>query len=153
MRLLLLGALLWFSGCDSPLEPLPYPITFTPEGLGTVHLGKAYDIQAIQSRLPGIGVEKLSLVTTGENQSLLALKRGERLLAYVIPDRREKTIQAITVLSPLIEDPNGLRVGETLRQEDDLRCLGDECHYGVNPSVRYRTDPARIIREITLQKL
>lgn len=145
---------LFLVNCHSPQEPLPYPITLNEEGLGAIRPGGTYDSALIQSKLPGFTVEKLSQITPQKSQSLLALKRGEHLLAHIFPDSREKGIERITLYSGLIKDHRGQSIGDVIQADGDLRCGENECHYGAETPLRYRIDPSsRIIREITLQKL
>ena len=150
----LLTIILLISGCHSPEEPLPYPITLSSEGLGPLHPGESFEISAIQGKLPGFTVEKMSLVTPGRSETLLLLKRGESVLAHILPGSDEKQIAQITLCSDRIKDQRGQTIGETIQKSSDLHCNGSECRYGADESLSYRIDPGSgIIREITLQKL
>lgn len=150
--ILLLGLLFW--GCDTPHDPsLPYPMTLTSEGLGTLRAGERFEASLIQGRFPGLGVEKLSQIVPQGAQTLFILKRHETALGYVFPDKSGKAVAKITVISPLIPDETGRKTGEVLPALPNIRCSGEECTLEHSP-LRYRIDPAsRIIREITLQKL
>lgn len=141
-------------GCQAPTEPLPYPITLSPEGLGPVRPGLSFDIAALQSKLPGFTVEKMSQITPERSQILFTLKRGDAVMAYIFPDEQGKRIGHISVVTERIPDHNGQKVGDPIHENPSLRCAGDECRYETHPSLSYRLAPSsRIIREITLQKL
>lgn len=145
---------LFLTNCHSPQEPLPYPLTLSEEGLGIIRPGGIYDSSLIQSKMPGFTVEKLSLITPGKAQTLLALKRGDHLLAHIFPDGAEEHIERITLHSDLIKDHRGQSIGDVIQTDGDLHCGADECHYGTETALFYRTDPkSRIILEITLRKL
>lgn len=145
---------LFFSNCQSPQEPLPYPLILNEEGLGSIRPGEKYDIALIQSKMPGFALEKLSRVTPKKAQTLLALKRNDTLLAHIFPDSGEERIEAITLYSGVIKDNLGQGIGDTIRDNKDLHCVENECRYRTKTPLRYRIDPqTRIIHEITLQKL
>lgn len=150
---LLAGAL--FVGCTAPRDtPLPYPLTVTAEAVGPIRPGEPYDIGSLRGKLPGFTIEKMSLVTSENPETLLFLKRGEAVMAHIFPDRNGEKIEKISVVSPLIPDHAGQRVGETIRRSGDLRCEHRECRYASVPGLLYRLDPtSSAIREITLQKL
>lgn len=156
MRLfpILLAVFFTLTGCRSPEEPLPYPLTFGSEGLGPIRLGGDFDIASIQGKLPGFTVEKMSLVTSGKPETLFLLKRGEHVIAQIVPDAEGKHISQITLLTERIQDVRGHKIGEALRGELGLSCTKDECRCESDRALHYRIDPdSRIIREITVQKL
>lgn len=150
----LLFVFLLVSGCHSPDEPLPYPITMNKEGLGPIRIGDAFEIGAIQGKLPGFTVEKMSRVTPERSETVFFLKRGEMVLAHIFPGDDARAIEAITLCTEQIQDIRGQRIGTKIQGSKDLLCSGATCRYGTEPSLRYLIDPeTRIIREITLQKL
>ncbi|MBN2869927.1 MAG: hypothetical protein JXK04_03125 [Campylobacterales bacterium] len=152
--LFLLTLALLLAGCHSPQEPLPYPLTLSEEGLGAIHPGERYDPALLQSKMPGFTLEKLSLITPGKTQTLLALKRGDHLLAHIFPDGSEKVIERITLHSDRIKDPRGQGVGDPIQEDGELHCDENRCTYGTETPLSYRIDPKnRVILEITLQKL
>lgn len=150
--LVLLGVLI--AGCDSPQDPsLPYPMTLTSQGLGSLRMGTAFEPSLIQGKLPGLNVEKLSQIVPQGAETLLVIKRGDTVLGYVFPDDSGKSVAKIAVTTPLIPDETGRKTGQPLPPLAKMRCSGDECAF-VDSPLRYRIDPAnRIIREIVVQKL
>lgn len=152
--LFLLSLALLLAGCHSPDEPLPYPLTLNGEGLGPVRLGGPFDVSAIQGKLPGFTVEKMTRVTSERSETLFFLKRGDAVLAQIFPDKNGEQIAQIILCSDRIEDGYGQKIGTPIRRGDDLRCDKEQCRYDGDPSLVYRIDPSSdIIREITLQKL
>ncbi len=155
MRLLLMiAASLALLGCQPPKEPLPYPITLGAQGLGALKIGGEFGVGPIAQKLPGFELEKLSKVTPGRVETLLVLKRGETVLAYVFPDREGKKVIRITLCDGTIADARGERVGRPLRSREGLRCDAETCVDAANGALSYRIDPeSATVREITLQKL
>ncbi len=145
---------LFLASCHSPQEPLPYPLTLSEEGLGAIHPGEKYDPALLQGKMPGFTLEKLSLITPGKAQTLLALKRGDHLLAHIFPDASEERIERITLHSDLIKDRRGQGIGDAILEDAKLQCGAHQCTYGTGTPLSYRIDPkSRVILEITLQKL
>ena len=90
-------------------------------------MGETFDIASLQGKLPGFSIEKMSKITPGNDHSLLALKRGNTLLAYIFPDQEGKRIETITVISGLISDANGQTVGSIIQENGGFTCDQNEC--------------------------
>lgn len=155
MRLRIWGlCALLFLGCQNRSNDLPYPLTITQEGMGTVHLGEPFDVALLQGKLPGFELEKLSRVTSEIGSTTVQLKRGNNSIALMVSDPQGVNLSEVIVLSPLIKNAQGLGLNDVLPSSKNLICTGNQCRYADQPSVHYTIDlDSRIIREITLQPL
>ncbi len=153
MRRLWLALGAFFIGCSTPHDrPLPYPLTLSPEGLGPIRPGSAFDPAAIQGKLPGFAVEKISRVTPGRSETILLLKRDGRILAHIFPDVAGETITRVSVVSALISDDTGRKVGDP--RSTPLECGDAECLDRSRPALRYHLAPGgKTISEISVVKL
>lgn len=146
--------LLLFWGCQNPSEPLPYPLTITSDGVGTIHIGGSFDVPLLRGKLPGFELEKLSSVTSSQTQTILQLKRHDEPIAYIVSDAAGDAISEIVVLSPLIKNSHGVGINDPLVLSEKLHCVSGECRYADEPSVTYVINSdAHTIREITVQRL
>lgn len=145
---------LLFWGCHHSSDTLPYPLTLSEEGMGSVHPGDSFDIALLRGKLPGFELELLSPVASAKSAPLIRLKREEREIALFGSDPEGSRITEIIILSPLVKNDEGIGINDPLPDSDAIRCNGDECRYRDHPSITYRIETAsRTIREISLQKL
>lgn len=147
---ILLSLLFW--GChDSPTH-LPYPLTITPEGIGTIHLKGTFDIPLLSGKLPGFEIKKLSSVTPDQPQDILQLTRYDEPIALIVSDSGKTKIAQIIVRSPLLKDPAGVGINDILSLSERVYCDRNQCHYKDKPTIIYSIEPqSRVIREITVQ--
>lgn len=155
MRFLFLGVVAFFlSNCHSSDGSLPYPLTITQEGMGSIHPGEPFDIALLRGKLPGFELEKLSRVASEKGATILQLTRGDKPIALIVSDQTGATLSEIIVLSPLVKNLHGLGINDTLPPAKDLNCTQEVCRYTNEPSILYTIDPnSRAIREIILQPL
>lgn len=147
----LLIALL-FIGCGSNNASLPYPLTISEEGLGAIHPDTP--INQINTLLSGFEFEKLSQVSSDQNNVILQMKRSGHPMAQIVSDKTGKKIAAIYITSNLIKNKQGLGLGDPLPKNDHILCKGDLCTEANEPSLHYRIDPnRRTILEITFSRL
>ena len=141
-------------GCGPSGGSLPYPLTVTSEGLGAIHPQDPFDPKAVEMKLPGFNVEKVSPITPSDPEPILILKRGGTTIAYLSPDSSGETIAQISVVSPLVRDKRGQGIADTIQQTPDLVCKRNLCRYHDDSRLIYQIDPQTgTIREITVQKL
>lgn len=140
------------NGCDVPNEPLPYPLTISEEGLGSIHHNTPFD--QVSSSLSGFTFEKLSQISPDQNQIIFQMKRGKSSIADIVSDPSGKKIAEIQVVSPLVKNKYDQGIGDTLPLSKALQCDDDLCHNENEPSVHYRIDRnTRTIKEITFSRL
>jgi hypothetical protein len=148
---LLLLALL-ISGCDTPNKSLPYPLSITEEGLGSLHPDTPFN--QVNTSLSGFEFEKLSQISPNQNEMVFLIKRGKKTLAQVVSDPSGKKIAEIQIISPLIKNRYDQGLGDPLPTSKTLQCSDDVCQNANEPSVHYRIDQnTRIIKEITFSRL
>lgn len=153
LRILVLSLItLYLSGCSTPKDALPYPLTISEEGLGSIHPNTPFN--QLNSSLSGFTFEKLSRVSPDQNQLIFQLKRGKMLIADIVSDSSGKKIAEIQIVSPLIKNKNHQGLGDQLPMSKTLRCKNDLCYYENEPSLHYRIDlNTQIIQEITFSRL
>ena len=139
-------------GCSSPNTSLPYPLTISEEGLNAIHPDTPFD--QITNAMSGFEFEKLSQISSDQSNTILQMKRGNSLIAQIVSDPTGKKVSEIYILSPLIKNKQGLGLGESFPQNDQIHCNATECISKNEPSVHYRIDPVnRTILEITFSRL
>lgn len=155
MHYLFLAVVAFFlSNCHSPDGSLPYPLTITPEGMGSIHPGEPFDIALLRGKLPGFELEKLSRVASEKGATILQLTRGDKPIALIVSDQTGVTLSEIIILSPLVKNFRGLGINDIFPSTKDLNCTQEVCRYTNQPSILYRIDlNSRAIREIILQPL
>lgn len=148
--LLLLAFLI--TGCDTPNKTLPYALTISEEGLGSLHPGTPFN--QVNATLSGFEFEKLSQISPGQNEMIFLIKRGEKTLAQIVSDSSGKNIAEIQITSALIKNRYHQGLGDPLLASKTLHCKDDICENENEPSVHYRIDQnTRIIKEITFSRL
>lgn len=148
---LVLFALL-INGCDTPNRSLPYALSITEEGLGSLHPDTPFS--QVNTSLSGFEFEKLSQITPGQNEMIFLMKRGEKTLAQIVSDPSGKKIAEIQITSELIKNRYDQGLGDPLPTSKTLHCKGDICQNENEPSLHYRIDQkTRIIKEITFSRL
>jgi len=149
---LFLPILFW--GCQPSSDALPYPLTISEEGVGSVHLGGSFDIALLRGKLPGFELELLSEVASAKSSPIIRLKRGGKEIALLVSDPKGSILTEVIILSPRVKNTQGIGINDLLPDTEAIRCIRDKCRYSNNSSVTYRIEPgSRTIREITLQKL
>lgn len=144
--------ILIITGCNTPNEPLPYPLTISEEGLGAIHYNTPFD--QVNTSLSGFTFEKLSRISPDQKEIILQMKRGKSTVADIVSDTTGKKIAEIQVISPLIKNKYHQGLGDTLPLSKTLQCNDDQCHNENEPSVHYRIDRnTRTIKEITFSRL
>lgn len=153
LRILVLSLIaLYLSGCNTPKDELPYPLTISEEGLGSIHPDTPFN--QLNSSLSGFTLEKLSRISPDQKQLIFQIKRGEMLIADVVSDPSGKKIAEIQIASPLIKNKENLGLGDTLPMSKTLRCDNDLCYNENEPSLHYRIDQnTQTIKEITFSRL
>lgn len=147
----LLLALL-ISGCGTPDKSFPYPLKITEEGLGSLQPDTPFN--QINTSLSGFEFEKLSPISSLENEKIYLMKRGGQTVAQIISDPSGKKIAEIQITSALIKNRYDQGIGDLLPESKTLRCIDDVCRNDNEPSLRYRIDrKTRIIKEITFSRL
>ncbi len=140
------------NGCDTPNEPLPYPLTISEDGLGAIHADTPFD--QVSTTLSGFIFEKLSQISPDQNQFIFQMKRGKSAVADIVSDPSGKKIAEIQVVSPLIKNKYSQGLGDILPLSKTLLCSDTLCHNENEPSVHYRIDRnTRMIKEITFSRL
>jgi hypothetical protein len=138
-------------GCSSQNTTLPYPLTISEEGLGAIHPNTPFD--QVEGKLSGFTIDKLSQVSSDQSETIVQLKRGEKIFAQIISDPSGKKISQILILSPLIKNTHNQGIGDPLTPQN-LLCTQESCHYSNEPSILYQTEGSNhTIREITYTKL
>lgn len=143
--------LIGFAGCSNNDNRLPYPLTITEEGLNAIKASTPFEEAG--HALMGIEARKLSQITPANPELIWELRRGKSVLAHIVSDPSGKTIERIEILDTRIKNGSGKGLGDTLEVIPEITCLHDECRYGNEPSVLYRIDETRTIREIVYRKL
>lgn len=150
--LISLSFALFIIGCGTANETLPYSLTITEEGLGSIHPETPFN--QINSSLSGFTFDKFSQISPDHPEAIYQVKRGKITLAQVISDPSGKKIASIHVVSSLIKNRHNQGVGDTLTPRADLICAQDTCHYADEPSVHYSmTSDGQTVREITFSRL
>jgi len=148
--LLLLAILI--NGCDTPNKSLPYALSITEEGLGSLHPDTPFN--QVNTALSGFEFEKLSQISPGKNEMIFLMKRGEKTFAQIVSDTSGKKIAEIQITSALIKNRYHQGLGDPLPTSKTLHCEDDICQNVNEPSVHYRIDQnTRIIKEITFSRL
>lgn len=139
-------------GCTVPKNTLPYPLTISEEGLGTLNFDTSFE--QINTSLIGFDFQKLSRISAEQNCIIVQIKRGGKTIAQIFSDPSGKKIVTIAILSPLIKNKSNIGLGDPLPLNKNLICNDNRCHSEMEPSLHYRIDPSsRIIREITFSRL
>lgn len=139
-----------FTGCGSPDEILPYPLTITQEGLGPLHPTTPFE--EVPTAMIGFESQKLSLISPEQTEVIYAISKGSHTVAHVFSDTSGKKIEAIHILSVQVQDGHGQKIGYVL--DASIPCDHTQCSDPSSPSIRYEIDPkTRIIRQINYQRL
>lgn len=151
-RLLSIGTMLvWFAGCTSDDNRLPYSLVITEEGLGAIKASTPFEEAG--HTLMGFETRKLSQITPRNPELIWELRRGKSAIAHIVSDTSGKKIDRIEILDPRVKNRLGKGLGDTLDSASQIDCNHGECRYANEPSVLYRIDDSRTIREIVYRKL
>lgn len=143
---------LLIQGCDTPNKSLPYALSITEEGLGSLHPDTPFS--QVNTSLSGFEFEKLSQISPGQNEMIFLMKRGKKTLAQIVSDPSGKKIAEIQITSALIKNRYNQGLGDPLPETKTLHCKDDICQNENEPSLHYRIDQnTRIIKEITFSRL
>jgi hypothetical protein len=105
---LFLTVLFIFSGC-SPTHKPKKTITMTTMKVGMIDQNTLFDHKVIASKLLGFNVQRL-VNTRQESVLYVSLNKKEVMVIY--PDKTGQQIGSVVVLSPLVENRDGLNVGD-----------------------------------------
>ncbi|MDD5716911.1 MAG: hypothetical protein PHW64_03835 [Sulfuricurvum sp.] len=139
------------AGCASSDGVLPYPLTVSEEGLGSIHPDTPFE--EVNTRLVGFTFDKLTQISPEHPEIIFRLKRGNTVFAQILSDNSGKKIARMDILSPLIKNKHRLGLDDPLPQIAEIECRDHTCRYREEPSLMYTIDDNRIIREITYQRL
>lgn len=133
LALLLSVTTLFTVGCSDASKTLPYTVKISEEGIGRIKGDTPFDASHIAALMPGFKVTRYTSFIEGIGYPAIHISRGGNAVLTLTPASDGTRIADITVHTPEVEAPGGVRVGdafETLLKSTDTCRAGEGSNRG-----------------------